>query len=558
MESNSTLLAVSMFSEKEALIALFSAGKYVELEQAATESTKKSPQFGFGWKALAAAQKLLGKNPLAAAKRAVDLLPNDNESHNTLGLALSDAGDFHSAVKEFQEAIKINPAYTAAYNNLGNALSNIGQIGRSIDVYRAAIAIAPNFLDCHSGLLCTHNYDPTSERKRVLDDAMVFGAQVRAGVTPYTTWHQPTQRITVGFVSGDLRTHAVACFLLGFLRELRALDHMNLVAYSNSAITDDVTLSLQRHFHLWRDISGVSDKNAAMIIHQDKIDVLIDLSGHTAHSRLPVFAWKPAPIQISWLGYFATTGMAEIDYVLADPWMAPPGSEQDFVESIWRLPETRFCFTPPQEPVDVAPLPAMQSRSLTFGCFGNLTKMNDDVIAVWAKILLAVAGSRLLLKTIQLEDSLVRVDVLARFAAHGIDADRLQFEGRTSKPDYLASYAKVDIVLDTFPFPGGTTTADALWMGVPVLALAGNTFVSRQGVSLLMNARLAHWIAFDKEQFVSLAIKYATDLPMLAALRAILRKQALASPLFDAPRFAMHFEAALREMWAIWCKSNTQ
>jgi len=556
MESNSTLLAASMFSEKEALIALFSAGKYVELEQAAAESTKKLPQFGFGWKALAAAQKLLGKNPLAAAKRAVELLPNDNESHNTLGLALFDVGDFHAAIEEFQEAIKIDPTYAAAYNNLGHALYALGDIEESIAIYRKALTINPCFFDGHSALLHICNYDPTCNPKRMLDDARAFGIQASKISTHYTKWEASSKRLTIGFVSGDFRAHSVAHFLLGVLRELRSRDGMNLVAYSNGVICDDATTSFQKHFHLWRNIVGLADKDAAQMIHDDQIDILIDLSGHTAHNRLPMFAWKPAPIQVSWLGYFATTGMVEIDYVLADPWTAPPGSERDFVESIWRLPETRLCFTPPQEPVDVAPLPAMQNGGVTFGSFGILSKMNDEVIALWARVLHAIEGSRLMLKAKQLDEQAARMQVQARFAQHGIDVGRLLFDGYTNRVDYLASYAKVDIVLDTFPFPGGTTTAEALWMGVPVLTLAGNSFVSRQGVGLLMNARLAQWIASDHDQFVGLAVKYAGDLPRLAALRAMLRQQVLASPVFDASRFAIYFETALREMWTIWCKSN--
>jgi len=294
---------------------------------------------------------------------------------------------------------------------------------------------------------------------------------------------------------------------------------------------------------------GLDDAAAAQLIHDDGVHVLIDLSGHSAHNRLPVFAWKPALVQVSWLGYFATTGVAEIDYLIADPWTLPEKEEQYFTEKIWRLPETRMCFTAPAAEVAVSALPALRNGYVTFGCFNNLTKMNDAVVALWARVLAAVPGSRLFLKAKQFTEEAVRQATIERFAAHGVGGERLMIEGPESRAAYLAAYQRVDVVLDPFPFTGGTTSAEALWMGVPVLTLAGERLVSRQGVGLLMNAGLSDWVAADADDYVRRAAAHAADLESLATLRSRLRAQVLASPVFDAERFARHLENALWENW---------
>jgi predicted O-linked N-acetylglucosamine transferase (SPINDLY family) len=283
------------------------------------------------------------------------------------------------------------------------------------------------------------------------------------------------------------------------------------------------------------------------------IDILIDLSGHTGDNRLPMFAWKPAPVQVTWLGYFATTGVAAIDYLIADPWTLPKSEESSFSETIWRVPETRLCFTPPAILLNVTPPPMLVNGHITFGCFNNLTKMNEQVVALWARILAAVPNSRLYLKARALGEVAVQQSVMKRFAEHGIDPQRLTLETYVPRANYLEAYNQIDIALDPFPYTGGTTTVEALWMGVPVLTLAGKQFLARQGVGLLMNAGLPEWVASDQDDYLSRAIAHASDMQRLASLRAGLRQQVLASPIFDASRFARYFEAALRGMWEKWC-----
>ena len=298
---------------------------------------------------------------------------------------------------------------------------------------------------------------------------------------------------------------------------------------------------------------GISDDRLAQLIHEDGIDILIDLSGHTGDNRLPMFAWKPAPVQVTWLGYFATTGVAAIDYLIADPWTLPESEESSFSETIWRVPETRLCFTPPAILLNVTPPPVLANGHITFGCFNNLTKMNERVVALWARILAAIPNSRLYLKARALGEAAVQQSVMKRFAEHGIDPQRLTLETYVPRANYLEAYNQIDIALDPFPYTGGTTTVEALWMGVPVLTLAGRQFLARQGVGLLMNAGLPEWVASDQDDYLSRAVAHASDTQGLASLRAGLRQQVLASPIFDASRFARHFEAALRGMWEKWC-----
>jgi predicted O-linked N-acetylglucosamine transferase (SPINDLY family) len=361
--------------------------------------------------------------------------------------------------------------------------------------------------------------------------------------------------LRVGLVSGDLGDHPVGYFLESVLTALSSQTpgRLDLFAYANRAGDDMTSQRLRTCCEGWRSAVGLSDEALAQCVREDGIDILIDLSGHTARNRLPVFAWKPAPVQLTWLGYLATTGLTAIDYVLADVWTLPKEEEAYFTEKIWRLLDSYICFTPPVHGALPGPLPAVDNGYVTFGSCNNLTKMNDDVVALWSRILQAVPNSRLLLKSTQLHEDVVREEVIGRFGAHGIEAQRLILKTPVPRGEHLTTYQEMDIALDPFPYPGITTSVEALWMGVPVLTLAGEHFLSRQGVGLLMNAGLPEWVAADPQDYVARAVAHANDLQALAALRSDLRRRVLASPIFDAPRFAEHFEAALRGMWHVWC-----
>jgi protein O-GlcNAc transferase len=506
----------------------------------------------------------LGRPADAAASygRALEFRPDFAEAHSNLGNALRDLGRLDDAVLSYWRALEINDHYPEAHFNLGSALQNLGQFDAAGASYRRALEIKPDFGKAQSNLLFMHNYLPAQDSESLLAEARRFGELAARHARPSTTWLNTPgddRCLRVGLVSGDLRDHPVGYFAEGVLASLsqEASGRLQLFAYPTHLCADAVAEKIKASCCGWRSIVGVSDESAVQYIREDDIDILMDLSGHTAHNRLPLFAWKPAPVQVSWLGYFATTGVAAIDYLIADPWTLPESEEANFTEKIWRLPETRLCFTPPNADLEVTALSALSNGYVTFGSFNHLSKMNDDVVGLWTRVLEAVPDSRLLLITKQFTEVSVRQRVIERFAAHGIDTGRLMVEGPVSRRQYLAAYQRVDIALDPFPYPGGTTTVDALWMGVPVLTLAGDRFLSRQGVGLLMNVGLPQWVAISPEDYVDRAASHAKNLNELVDLRNGLRKQALGSPIFDTRRFARHFEVALREMWQRWCRKQS-
>jgi predicted O-linked N-acetylglucosamine transferase (SPINDLY family) len=547
------------------------------------------PDFAQARRGHAQALRALGRMEDAAAsyRLALALQPGIAELHFNLADVLAEAGQLDEAIAAFREALALDPGAPAVLNNLGNALMAHGQPEEALAHYRRAIVLAPgdpqarynlaralrqlgrfdealdhfrqlvahdpdNFA-ARSDMLFVQNYMDCRSDAALLDDARAFGALASARAQPYRDWPRPQRRaLRVGLVSGDLREHPVGYFAQGVLAALAAqtTHPVQLLVYANTRVDDAVSHRIRACCEGWRRIDALDDAAAAAQIHADGIDILIDLAGHTARNRLPLFAWRPAPVQVAWLGYCASTGMAEIDHVLVDPWIAPQGTEAQYVEHLWRLPETFLCFTPPDADIPVAPLPALANDGrITFGCFNNLSKLNPAVIALWSRVLAAVPASRLFLKAPQLGAEANRLALSAQFGAHGIAAERLLFEGATARAAYLSAYNRVDIALDPFPYPGGTTSVEGAWMGVPILSLAGRRALGRQGESILCNLDLAAWIAQDADDFVARAVHHASDPAALADLRAGLRARLLASPLCDAPRFAGYLAGALHAMW---------
>jgi protein O-GlcNAc transferase len=396
------------------------------------------------------------------------------------------------------------------------------------------------------------NYTPATRPDDYLAEARRYGSVLDATIAaPIArgTFDPNPLRLRVGLVSGDLRSHPVGYFVAALLAHHDPA-RVEFRVYATNDLADKLTARLRPFAAAWTSLNRMSDDEAARRIRADGVHVLLDLSGHTADNRLPIFGRRPAPVQASWLGYFASTGMAQMDYLLADRFVVPAGEEGHFSERVWRLPDCYLCFTPPDDAPAVGPLPALATGRVTFGCFNNLSKLNERVIALWARVLAAVPGSRLLLKTYQLADAGIRAATAQRFAAAGVAADRLLLEGPSSRAGYLAAYGRVDLALDPFPFPGGTTTVEGYWMGVPTLTRRGDRFISHAGESFAHNTGLADWIADDDSAYVAKAAAFASDLDRLAALRAGLRERARAAPTFDAARYARHFEDALWGMWA--------
>jgi protein O-GlcNAc transferase len=327
---------------------------------------------------------------------------------------------------------------------------------------------------------------------------------------------------------------------------------VEVFAYAQAPLSDAVTQRLRASIDCWRDIVGRSDAQVADLIRQDQIDILVDLSMHTAGNRLLVFAAKPAPVQVTWLGYPGSTGLQTIDYRLSDPYLDPLGEDESiYSEQTIRLPDTFWCYDPMDgRDIPINPPPALERGEITFGCLNKFTKLNPQNLALWAKVLAQVKNSRLLLLT----DPGSHVQrTISELAGHGIDPARLEFIPRRSHQEYLKLYHRIDIALDTLPYNGHTTTIDGLWMGVPTVSLAGATAVGRAGVSILSNIGLLELIAKSEAQFVQIAVALAQDLPKLSNLRSTLRQRMEQSPLMDAPRFARNIESAYRQMWRTWC-----
>lgn len=571
-------------------VVLKDQGRHGEAEAACRQSLALVPRDALAWNNLGIILKEQGRlaEAEAAYRGALQFTPDYPEAHNNLGVCLRAQGRLDEAVQALRKAIKIRPAYANACNNLGAVLVQLGQVGEAEQLYRQvlefdasnaqtlnslggvlaglgrpeeaitcfrkALQIDPDLLAAHSNLLFTLNYGGNYDSTSLIEEAHRFGSAVRRiAAAGYSTWSCQTapRRLRIGLVSADLRNHPVGFFLESLLAHIDAT-RMELIAYPTGRAEDEATARMRPHFIAWKPIVDLGDEAAARLIHADGIHILIDLAGHTTDNRLPLFGWKPAPVQVSWLGYFATTGVPEIDYLLATRAEIPETHHDQFAESIWYLPETRLCFSPPRAEIPVSGLPALRNGFTTFGCFQNLSKVGDGVLDAWAEILSALPAAHLRLQCPQLANPSARIQLAARLQLRGVSPDRLTMLGGVDRESYLAAHAEVDVILDTFPYPGGTTTCEALWMGVPTLTLAGETMLGRQGASFLTVAGLPDWIASNKSDYVSRAIAAASDLARLADLRSTLRQQVLASPLFDAPRFARRLEDALWQMWHGW------
>ncbi len=484
-------------------------------------------------------------------RKAIELKSDYVEAHNNLGIALKEIGQLDAAVTSCQRALELKPDYAEAYNNLGNNLMEWGLLDEALTNYRKVLELKPDFLEARSNLLFALN-SSDAHPSAYLEEVRKYGRNVAAKAEPpFASWHcaDAPQRIKVGIVSGDLRKHPVGYFLESILAQFKN-GRIELLAYPTTSRSDELSTRIKPFFSAWKPLAGLSDQAAADMIHDDGIHVLLDLSGHTGHNRLPVFGWRPAPVQATWLGYLNSTGIQAMDYIIADPWAIPQGEESQFTETPWRLPETYICFSQPEVAVEVGSLPAQRNGYVTFGSFNNLRKVNDRVVACWARVLHAVPGSKLYFKAKVLNSPGVREKLVSRFSNQGIDEERLQMAGTfPSREDHFRAYQQVDIALDPFPYPGITTTVEGLWMAVPTMAMKGDRFLSHQGETILHNAGLPEWIAEDEDDYVNKAVRFSVDLEQLSALREGLREKAIASPLFDAQRFARNFEDALWGMW---------
>jgi predicted O-linked N-acetylglucosamine transferase (SPINDLY family) len=498
---------------------------------------------------------LFNQGRLAEARlrfeQAIQLRPDLADARNNLGLACDAQGEPDEALASFERAVAIEPDHCGALSNLADACKNQGRAAEAITYYRRALASRPDDAPIHSNLLLALQYQSGADPRELLAEARRYArrhAEPRPGAfEPHPTRSPAGRRLRIGYVSPDFREHPVVSFLEPILAA-HDHHHFEIVCYADVPHPDATTQRLQGYADGWRWLTGLSDAQVAELIRRDDIDILVDLAGHTGGNRLPAFARKPAPIQVSYLGYLGTTGLPAMDYYLTDAHADPPGlAEAHFQEQLIRLPECGFCYAPGPAPEVGPEPPALQSGRVTFGCLNNPAKVSDEVLAVWSRVLAACPDSRLLIRSWAGRSAEGRIRNL--LAGRGIAPDRLAFAGRTaSRLEYLGLYHALDIALDPFPYNGVTTTCDALWMGVPVIGLAGRMGVSRQGVRFLRTVGLDELLAETVDDYVRIATDLAGDRERLAALHAGLRRRMGRSPLMDASRLTRDLEAAYRGM----------
>jgi len=471
------------------------------------------------------------------------------EAAYNLGNAYRDAMRLTDAERLIRSAISLNPQNAKAHNSLGNVLSESAKSDLALAEFQAATALDPTSMAMASNVLSCMQYivGINNAQIQIAHNAWAkrFSAQSQLDLAT-TQLHTPHKTLNVGFVSPDFGRHPC-----GFL-SVRMFEHLDRARiqptiFSTRRISreDDISKRIAAATE-WRRVDGLTDEELAAQITAANVDVLIDMSGHTSGHRLGVFARKPAPIQLTWLGYVGTTGLPTIDYIIADRWHAPEDQQNVGPERLLRLSDGYVCFDPPQNCGEVAELPALKNGYITFGSLNNATKLNAMVYDSYARILAGVARSKLVLRFRGLDDPGVATSIRDHFAARGIAPSRIDIRGYAKQPQFLATYNDIDIALDTFPYSGGLTTCEALWMGVPVVTFPGETFAGRHATSHMSNAGLSDFVAQDRAGFEQLAISKASNLQYLARLRSELRSRVAASPLCDGPRFAKSFSNAMQ------------
>ncbi len=490
---------------------------------------------------------------IAACRAAITHRNTLPAAHANLGNALRDLGQPDAAIAAYRQAIALRPGYPEAHGNLGTAWRDVGQLDEAIASYRQALMLNPRLVATHSDLIFTLYHHPAFDTRAIADQLALWNQQyaepLRQDITPHPNHPIPDRRLRIGYVSPDFREHPVGHFLLPLLTR-HDRDHFEIHCYAQVPVPDARTGQLRAQADHWHSIVGLNDEQAATLIREHQIDILVDLALHTAHHRLLVFARKPAPVQLTYLAYAGSSGLSTMDYRLSDPFLDPPDAiESHDSEQTLRLPRTYWCYQPVESP-PVTPLPAHTAGHITFGCLNNFPKVSGPALETWTRLLQVMPDAQLLLLA---PEGSARRRIREFLEQAGVDPRRLRFVERAPLSTYLQMFAQIDIALDPFPYGGGTTTCDALWMGVPVVSLAGQTAVGRGGGSILSNIGLPELVARTKEEYVQIASNLARNIPHLDHLRMTLRDRMQASPMMDAPQFTRDVEQAYRTIWSHWC-----
>ncbi|MAF48900.1 MAG: tetratricopeptide repeat protein [Rhodospirillales bacterium] len=530
-------------------------GRAAEALQALDRALGQKPGYAEALAAKSAVLEQLGRSAeaVAAGRLAVAAGPNLAEAWTNLGTALAASGALQEAEQAHRRAVELKPDYATAHFNLGNLLNDLWRGPEARAQFRRALELDPSDKSARGNHLMNLLYDTDVSEAQLFEEHRKWGLQAPAGgkrAADFASRADPDRRLRVGYVSADFRTHSCAYFLQPLFAN-HDKGAVESFAYSSVRRADETTQRLEGLLDHWRPVAEIADAAVAELVAADGIDILVDLAGYSGGGRLGIFALKPAPVQISWLGYAATTGMAEIDYRFTDAIADPQGAADDLhSERLIRLAGGFHCYAPPATAPEVAPPPSLENGFVTFASFNNPSKLNRGVISVWASLLRAVPDARLLLKGRGLDFEPVRARILAAFGGQGIEASRIEtmaWMPRQQNP--IGVYARADIALDTFPYNGTTTTLEALWMGLPVVTLAGARHSGRVGASLLSHAGFADLIAADAESYVDIAASLAADSGRMSEFRGAARGALGASPLLDGPGFAGKIETAYRDVW---------
>jgi len=495
---------------------------------------------------------------IAALRRALELKPGFPEAYNHLGGALSDRGRHDEAIAAYGCALEFKPEYAEAHYNMGNALKEQGEFEEAMAEFRHALELRPDFVTAGSNLVYSLHFLPGFHDRTIADERprwnRQFGEPLKPLIRPHANDRTVDRRLRVGYVSPDFRDHVVGRNLIP-LFERHDGRNFEILCYSGVARPDGLTDEFRRRAHQWRSTVGVRDEELADRIRRDGVDILVDLTQHMAGNRLPMFAHKPAPVQVSFAGYPESTGLEAIKYRISDRYLeARSADEESRSKERLHLIESFWCYDPGGVEALPNPLPALETGRVTFGSLGNFRKVNGRTLKLWARALGSVKESRLLMWCPAGSHRQRTLEALER---EGVESRRVEFVEFRPRREYLELYHRLDIVLDTFPYNGHTTNLDALWMGAPVVSLAGETPVSRAGLSQLTNLGLPEWVARSEMDYVNIAKSLADDLPRLAILRATLRERMETSVLMDAARFTLQVEQSYRDMWRAWCAGQS-
>lgn len=495
---------------------------------------------------------------VASFHDALRLRPAFAEALTNLGRAYRNLGLLGHAAQALGESIRLRPEYVKARSNLGVVLHEAGRVEEAILCLRQGLEILPNQPDASSNLLLYLAYSPAMDRQGIYEEHLRWHERlVRpliTGAMSHANVRAAQKRIRLGYVSSDFKQHSVAFFIEPILAN-HDRERFEVICFSNSRSQDDYTARLKQFADSWYELHGLTDEEAARLIQNEKIDILIDLSLHTRGNRLLLFALKPAPVQISMLGYPQTTGLAAMDYRLGDPYLDPPDWRDVYnSEKLLRMLASYFCYRPPLDAPEISAVPVRNSGQITFGCFNTLAKLNLPTARLWAEVMNSAPNSRLNLKARGLGDDSVRTQVLDLLAGVGIDRARVNLLAGGPLNEYLTQLGDLDIALDPTPFCGGATTCHTLWMGVPVISLAGETPVGRLGLSILTNSGMGELVAQTPQEYVRIAADLAGDLDRLERMRRDMRSRMRASPLMDEIGYTRALEDHYQTAWQTWVK----